>query len=97
MFSARERWPWPLCDFRCSLQPPHLVHKDVEDPRGHGQREGGEEEGEEPRGSIHGGEEALRAEVDVQLGQLLLDVRKERNERGAGSGGGMAFGVVHGC
>lgn len=68
----------------CPLHLPHLVHEDVEDPGGHRQREGGEEEGEEPRRGVHGGEEALGAEVNVQFRQLLLYRRDEGEEGKAG-------------
>lgn len=50
----------------------YLVHENVKDARGDGQREEGEEEGEEPRRGVHGRVETLRSEMDVQLRQLLL-------------------------
>lgn len=42
-----------------------LTHEDVKDPGGDRQREGGEEDGEEPGGGVHGGVEALSLEVHV--------------------------------
>lgn len=51
----------------------NLTHEDVEDPGGDGQWEGGEEDGEEPRGGVHGGMETLGLEVDVELWEVLLD------------------------
>lgn len=49
-----------------------LTHEDVKDPRGNGQREGGEEDGEEPRRGIHGGMKALSLEMYMKLWELLL-------------------------
>lgn len=57
--SKWKMWLWSLCDLWCWPRPHYLVHEDVEDTCGHGKREGGEEEGEEPGRGIHGGEEAL--------------------------------------
>lgn len=50
----------------------HLIHEDVKDTGGDRQREGGEEECEEPGRGIHGRVEALRAEVGVQVRELFL-------------------------
>lgn len=49
-----------------------LTHEDVEDPGGNMQREGGEEDGEEPGGGIHGGVKALSLEMYMKLWELLL-------------------------
>lgn len=56
-----------------------LTHEDIKDPRGDGQREGGEEDSEEPRGGVHGGVKALSLEMHVQLGQLFLWRAKSRS------------------
>lgn len=56
----------------------HLIHEDVEDTGGNGQREGGQEEREEPGRGVHGRVEALGAEVSVQVRELLLRGRGRR-------------------
>lgn len=65
---ANER----VCMSGCIACQSHLTHEDVEYPGCDGQGVGGEEDGEEPGGGVHGGVEALSLEVQMELREVLL-------------------------
>lgn len=65
----------------------YLIHENIKDACGYGQREEGEEQGEEPRRGVHRRVETLRSEMDVQFWKLLLgckeltDFQKRKREQ----------------
>lgn len=69
---------------RDALGGTHLIHKDVKDPGGNRQGEGGEEKCEEPGRRIHRCVEALGSEVGVQVRKLLLCGDGEAGGHGEG-------------